>query len=135
MANANCYSRWSCTELAVFASAVVGIIAAVLSFNAIITVAPAFLWVILGVAVVYLAVVLLVSAFSDVESRRCNGPALSALLTGILGTVLTSIILLAVPFAATSVLGTIIVGVALASFSLIITATVCFIRCLAGIHD
>lgn len=52
----NCNCRCSCTGAAVIASAVVGVLAAFLQITGVITVTPAFLWVALGVAVVYLGV-------------------------------------------------------------------------------
>lgn len=118
-----------CTGRAVAASVIIGIIAAFLRFNATITVTPAFLWVVLGVAVVYLGIVLLTTRDLDAEYTRCTCRTLSALLTGVLGTILFAVILLGITFAATSVIGAIITGVLLFFFSFLLISTVCFIRC------
>ena len=134
--NCSCNRGAQCSLLAIGASAIVGIIATLLTITAVITVTPAFLWVLLGIAVVYLAVNLVVSA--SFRCRRicdCIDTPLSLVLAGILGTILLSIVLLAITFPATSVLGAIIVGVLLFFFSLLITSTVCLIRCLARIED
>ncbi len=134
--NCSCNRGAQCSLLAIGASAIVGIIATLLTITAVITVTPAFLWVLLGIAVVYLAVDLIVAA--SFKCRRicgCIDAPLSLVLAGILGTILLSIVLLAITFPATSVLGAIIVGVLLFFFSLLITSTVCFIRCLARIED
>ena len=97
-----------------------------------ITLTPAFLWVLLGIAVVYLAVALLTSASLCICRRRdCTNTPLTLILVGILGTILTSIILLGVTFPATSVLGAIIAGALLLFFFLFITSTACLIKCLA----
>ena len=58
--------------------------------------------------------------------------AVSTVLAGILGTILFSLVLLAVTFAATSVIGAIFVGLLLFFFSLTITATACLVKCRAN---
>lgn len=134
--NCSCNRGAQCSLLAIGASAIVGIIATLLTITAVITVTPAFLWVLLGIAVVYLAVNLIVSA--SFKCRRicdCIDTPLSLVLAGILGTILLSIVLLAITFPATSVLGAIIVGVLVFFFSLLITSTACLIRCLARIEN
>ena len=127
-----CNNQSSCTGIAVVASIIIGIITAFLSFSAIITITPAFLWVLLGIAIVYLAITFLVTAFrNNCNSHDCACPNISILLTGILGTILTSVVLLGITFAATSVIGAIIAGLLLAFFSLIVTSTACLIKCLS----
>ena len=128
-----CNCRISCPLLSVVASIIIGIIAAFLQISAVITITPAFLWVVLGIAVVYLAVLLVVTATLEGPDVRigCLCPILSTLLIGILGAILFSIILLGVAFAATSIIGAIFTGALLAFLSLLITSTVCLIKCLA----
>lgn len=129
----NCNCKSSCTEVSVIASIFVGIVTAFLTIMGIVAVTPAFLWVLFGIAVVYLAVILVTTA-RNYESNlcRCIRQALSVIFTGILGTVLTSVILLAFSFAATSIIGAIITGALLTFFSLILTSTVCLINCLSN---
>ena len=131
-----CNTRTNCTGIAVVTSLIVGIITAFLTFTAAITVTPAFLWVLLGIAVVYLPITLVVSALGH-ESRRnsCFCSILPVTLVGILGTILTSIVLLGITFAATSVLGAIISGLLLAFFTLTITTVACLAYCLANCTD
>ena len=117
-----------CSLLSIAASIIIGVITAFLQITAVITVAPAFLWVVLGIAVVYLAVTLLVAAKNP--CARCCA-ILSTLLTGILGAALVSLVLLGITFAATSIIGAIITGALLAFLSLILTSTACLIKCLA----
>lgn len=126
-----CENRVSCTTLAVIVSAILGVIAAFLQITAVITVTPAFLWVALGIAIGYLAVLLATTGCCRATtSCRCNNGALTAVLTGILGTALTSVILLAVTFVATSIIGAILVGLLILFLSLIVTATACLVsRC------
>lgn len=121
--------RPDCTVIAVVASFVIGIIAAFLTITATITLTPAFLWVLLGVSVVYLAVSLISAALS--RNERCDGlcSIITALLVGVLGTILLSIVLLAIAFAATSIIGAILTGALLFFFFLVVTSTACLVRC------
>ena len=131
-----CDCRNECTLIAVISSIIIGVIAGILRFTAVITTTPAFLWVTFGIAVLYLALLLITSVYRD--DRRTGGcvcNTLPVVLTGILGTVLTSVILLGVTFAATSVLGAIITGALLFFFSLIITSAACLVRCSSDCED
>lgn len=130
MSSYGCENRFGCTGAAFVASLIVGIITAFLRITAVITVTPAFLWVILGIAVVYLAVLLL--AVSLKRQTVCACSPLSALVTGILGTILLSVVLLAIEFVATSVIGAIITGALLFFFSLTVSATACLVKCFAS---
>lgn len=134
MANINCGCRLNCTGVALVTSLIVGIITAFLRITAVITIAPLFLGIAFGIAVVYLAVILLISGLGGCIARRCES-ALNAVLLGIVGTILTSGILFAITFAATSVIGAIITGALLFFFALIITSTACFVRCLTECND
>ncbi|MBQ2614650.1 MAG: hypothetical protein IJB80_04920 [Clostridia bacterium] len=132
--NCSCTCRIPCLVFALIASFIIGTITAFLRFAAVITVGPAFLWVVLGIAVGYLAILLAKTPFfGDTCMRGCNICAiLSAILTGILGTIFTAAILLAVEFAATSILGAILTGVLLFFVPLFLTGTVCLIKCMEG---
>ena len=121
----NCENRFSCLTLGFIASLIIGVITAFLQITAVIAVTPAFLWVTLGIAVVYLAANLFAA-----RGGCCT--AVSTVLAGILGTILFSLVLLAVTFAATSVIGAIFVGLLLFFFSLTITATACLVKCRAN---
>lgn len=125
----DCEYRRDCSGLAIVASLIVGIIAAFLQITGAITVTSVFLWVLFSIAIVYLAVTLIAAALmqkNDCHKRSCC--ALSTVLIGILGTILFSVILLAITFAATSVIGAIIVGLLLFFFTLLITGTACLVR-------
>lgn len=126
----NCYFRNVCNRITVIAGVIIGIIAAILTFTATIVITPAFLWVALGVAVAYLAILLLAGAISkDGTFCRCANEGLSVALAGILGSILTALILLGVGFAATSVLGAIITGILFFFLTLIFGGIACFVRC------
>ncbi len=136
MNNRNCNGNVDCTFLSIAAGVIVGIVTAILQFTAIISVGAAFPWVALGVAIVYLIVVLAVSrGLRNLENECCICRVISVLTAGILGVVLTALILLAVTFAATSVLGAIFAGLLLGFFALIITSTVCLIKCVVTCSD
>ena len=127
-----CNCKISCPVLALIISAIIGVLTAFFQITGVITVASAFLWVVFGIAVVYLAVFLLSAALTqDREPRRCACASLQTVLAGILGAVLVSVILLAVGIVATSVLSAILVGLLLFFFSLILTGTACYVNCAA----
>ncbi|MBR4973641.1 MAG: hypothetical protein IKY45_04165 [Clostridia bacterium] len=132
MRNCNCNTRFDCTLLAIAASIIVGITAAILSFTAIITVSTAFLWVALGIAVVYLAILLVASVGARPFRNDCSCDSIPLILAGILLAILTALILLAIEFPATSVLSAIIIGVLIGSLALIFTASACFIKCVTA---
>lgn len=128
MSSSNCCSKNNCSVFALAASLIIGIVAAFLRITATIVVSDAFLWVLFGIAIVYLGVLVVVSAFF----RRCyNCVETPILLAGILGTVLLSVILLGIDFVATSVVGAIAVGLLLFFFSLTVGASACLVRCLS----
>lgn len=133
MSSLNCQCKYSCAGVAFVAGIIIGIIAFVLAFTATIAVTPAFLWVLLGIAVVYLPVLLIFAATVGYgEGSRCLCSTLNVLLGGILGTILIAIILLAISFAATSIVGAIFIGLLLFFFTLIIVGTACLVKCAAG---
>ncbi len=136
MTNINCGCKTSCIGLSVVASIIIGIITSFLIYTATVALTPAFLWVLLGIAVVWLAVLLITVATTRVRGiRDCLCPILPVLFTGILGTIITAIVLLAITFAATSVIGAIIAGLLLLFFALTITSTTCLIKCIAGCDE
>lgn len=135
MFNCNCNCKFSCTLAAVIASIIIGVVAAFLQVTAVITVAPAFLWVALGIAAVYLAVTVIASAVSGESKKCCLCPAVNTILAGILGTALFSILLLGIGIVATSILSAIFVGILLFFLALTFTGTACLVKCLAGCSD
>lgn len=127
MAFLNCDCRCNCAPLAFIASLIIGVVAAFLRITAVITVTPAFLWVLFGVAVGFLAIGVLAGCNNRCDNG-CGYNALSALLIGALGTVLVAVILLGVTFAATSVVGAIFTGLLLFFFALLLGSAACLIR-------
>ncbi len=129
----NCCIRL-CSTLGIFFSVIVAIIGAFLTFNATITVTPAFLWVLFSIAVVYQAVILLKTnnAPDCSNTNNCICSTLTTVFTGILGTIITSLVLLGITFAATSIIGAIITGLLLGFFTLLITSVLCLIKCIAS---
>ncbi len=127
----NCGCRRDCVLGSVIASAIIGIIAAFLQITAVITVVPVFLWVALGIAVVYLGILLLTTALARrTECRPCLARSLEAVLIGILGTILFAVILLAVGIVATSVVSAILVGILAAALTLTFAGSACLVKCL-----
>ncbi len=132
MSNTNCCFKSSCIFFGIIVSILVGVVGAFLTFSAVITATPAFLWVLFGIAVVYLLVLpAALAIIRGTGTRICICSVLPALLTGIIGTIIASLVLLGITFAATSILGAIITGALLAFFALIIAATSCLVKCVA----
>lgn len=133
MTQSNCICRISCRLAAVIAALMLGVITAFLQITGVITVTVPFLAVAFGAAAVYLLAVLLAAALTDrTEYRPCRCSALQTVLLGILGTLLFSVILLAVRVVATSVVSAILVGLLAAALTLTFAGTACLVRCLAG---
>lgn len=131
MTNCNCTNN--CTVFSVIAGVILGVVTTVLTITATITVTPAFLWVLFGIAVLYLLATLIASPYIRRSSgQQCLCDSIRTLLLGILGTVLTAVVLLGITFAATSITGAIITGLLIFFFSLIITASACLISCISG---
>ena len=136
MALFNCNCRRDCTLLAVIAAVILGVVAAFLQITAVITVTSAFLWVALGIAVGYLGVLLVTTALSRrAECKPCVCNTLRTVLTGILGAILFSVILLAVGIVATSTISAILVGLLVASLTLLFAGSACLVLCLADCED
>jgi len=128
-----CSCKCSCTAAAVVGSLIVGIITAFLQITGVITVTPVFLWVALGIAVGFLGILTLRAGNSCcIRNSECLCGALNVLLLAILGTLLFSVILLAVGITATSVLSAILVGILLFFLSLVFTEAACYVRSLAA---
>ena len=134
MANINCGCKINCTGLAVITSLIISIVGVFLTITAVITLAPLFLGIVIGVALLFLVVLLLTIGSGNCIFKRCEA-TLDALLVGIIGTIVTAALLLAVTFAATSVIGAIVTGLLLFFVSLIITASACLARCLAECNE
>lgn len=132
----NCNCKMSCTLLSAAASIIIGIFAAFFRMTGVITTTPAFLWVIFGIGVVYLAIMLIPAVFRrDLCSSDCICPSTTAVITGALGSIAASVVLLGIEFAQSSVTGAIITGALLAFFCLTLTSTACLIKCLNGCSD
>ena len=131
-----CDNRRECLGLSVVVSLIVGIAAAFLAFAAVITVTPAFLWVVFGIAVGFIALALAsATLLQGTVPCRSFCSVLNALIVGAIGTVLVSLILLAITFAATSIIGAILTGVLLFFFVLTLTAAACLARCIVNCNN
>ena len=120
----------NCTTLAVVVSAILGVIAAFLNMSGMIAITTVVLWVLFGIAVGFLALTLFASAVGFHSERRCVCQGITPLLFGILLTALASGILLVFDLVATGVAASIIIGILIFAFSLILTAATCLIKCL-----
>lgn len=119
--------------MAVVVSVILGVIAAFLQFAGVIAVAANLLGVVFAVAVGYLAVLLVsVALVRRREAERCLCGSVRTVLAGILGTVLFCAVLLVVDVTATSVIGSILVGLLVLFLTLLLTGTACLVQCISG---
>ena len=131
MQTCNCQFRCSCVIAAVIASVILGVVAAFLQITGAITVTPAFLWVVLGVAIGYLGILLATAGRTD---AGCCA-AIGTVLAGILGAALFAVLLLAVGITATSVVSAILVGLLVLFAALTVAGTACLVRCAADCEN
>ena len=96
MTNSNYGCRVGCVGIAVVAAILIGAVTAILAVTAVIASTPAFLWVAFGIGFGALALTYITSAFGDETVKCCISDVFPALITGILGTLLTALVLLAV---------------------------------------
>ena len=129
MRQTSCNCRVECGFLSLAAAVVAGVVAAIAQYTAIITLTTVFYIVAFGIAVLFLGILL--ASLPSLYKTACHGCNSNLKLTtiGILGTIVTSVVLIAVGFSATSILGAIVVGLLAAFFTLIITSVVCTINC------
>ena len=123
-------NKYNCSDISFFASIILGIVGAMLFFNAIITIPVAFYWAALATAVVTFLLTLYIARdvhFIDVGNCVCQ--RLTHLYFGLFGTILTSLVLLFITFAATSVIGAIIVGILLFFIAFSLSSVACLVLC------
>lgn len=122
----NCQYRISCTGLSAAAGLILGAIAAFLQFTDALAVSAVFLWVFFGIAT---GLLLLLAVFSGFRWDTCGVcRSLRAVLAGALGTIVLSLVLLAVPAAIGGVLGAVLVGLLVFFFFLMIFSAACLVR-------
>ena len=116
-----------CLIIAIAASVLVGIVTAILTATGIIILTPAFLWVVFGIAVGYLAIAFIVTSLRRFDTPYSARSLIVAFIAGVLGTILLSLVLLAVALVQTSAIFAVLAGLLLFSFSLFITAIACIV--------
>lgn len=135
MAIFGCNNKRNCALIALIVSAIVGVLTAFLHITGVVTATPLFVGVLGGIAIVYLAVLVIAAALAR-RAETTGGPTatINLLLAGILGTILFAVVLLAVGITATGVLTALLVGALLFFFTLMLTATACYVRFLTGVE-
>lgn len=128
----NCNCRPQCSLIGLIVAVGIGILGAILRYTAIVTVTPAFLWVLFGIAIVVLASAPITVAVVRMGGREsCICSSLGGILAGTLGTILTSVLLLGITFAATSAVGAVIFGLLAGFFALTLASIACLAICIA----
>ena len=124
----NCTCKCSCTATGTVISIIVGIIGAIVLAVATPVIPTALYWAALASAVLFLAVTVVTAPSS--KHSRCVCPALRTLFTGIIGTIITSVILLVINIATITVPLAILIGLLIVFIGLILTGLVCITKCL-----
>lgn len=124
-----CTRKFNCIFLAIIASLIIGTITAILTITATLAIPAVLFWIFFGIAIAFLVLLLLIGAFGDCTARGCTTASFAPLLTGIFGTLLTSLVLITVDFGGAGIISAIITGALLAFFSLIVTTIACLISC------
>ena len=128
----NCNCRPQCSLISIIVAVGIGIVGAILRYTAIANVTSAFLWVLFGIAVVVLASTPITAAIIRLGGRgSCVCTALGGIIAGTLGTILTSVLLLGITFAATSAVGAVIFGLLAGFFTLTLASIACLALCVA----
>lgn len=121
-----------CTVCSILSGILLGLVAALLGICHCVCFKPIFFWTLLGISVVYLAVLMMASALSKHNRPcKCKCRILNTLLAGVLGTVLFSVLLLGVGSCIPYGLSAVLVGVLIAFFSLTVINTACLVKILA----
>lgn len=130
-----CCTRYkcNCAIIALVVSLIAGIITAFLQITAAIALTPVFLWILFGISVAVLLTLVLSASLQSTTGICSNQCAvLNTVLIGILGTILVSLILIAVGITATSIVSAILIGLLLFFFTMELTTLACYIRCAQG---
>lgn len=138
MSNCSCSSqcRWNCTAIGIIISIVAGIIGAIVLATTTPVIPVAIYWGALVTALVYLAVVLIAVAISRlVGTGSCLCDTLPTVLTGIIGTIILSILVLVINIATITLPLAILIGVLIAFIGILLSGLVCLITCIAGCNS
>ena len=122
-----------CKVFGIIISAVIGFVAGILSFNAIITVTAGIVWflvttVAIGIALLLAAAFIICCCMCD-KTAKCFCKNISYLIAGTIGAFLTGILFLLLG-APAGVLGAVVAGVLVFFVGLALTGVVCFLLCI-----
>ena len=132
MRKPDCSCRCDCTGFAWAISIIIGITFAILRYATVIAIQPIFFLVLFVIAVFFLALTLGMSAIAEDVRDDCVCDSILAVITGALGTILTSVILLVVTSFSVQIISAIITGAMFLFFSLLVISTACLIKCLTN---
>ncbi len=123
-----CY-RNNCLGISVILSILVGAVVAIISFGTGLILSPLFSGAAILIALIALLITLIIAVFGDRDSSCCLSRVFPAVVTGIFGAILTAVILLLIPADTAILVTAVFTGLLLAFLTLILTVSVCFIKC------
>jgi hypothetical protein len=127
-----CYKQCSaCLLIGITLSIIFGVIVGILFFIGYVPLIETAVWIAFGIAAFALAILLISAIFSNREKvYKCLRANAGALLTGIIGTLITAIAALSIILTPGSVLIAILIGLGAIFLGVTLTALVCLILCL-----
>jgi hypothetical protein len=127
-----CYKQCSaCLLIGITLSIIFGVIVGILFFFGYVPLIETAVWIAFGIAAFALAILLISAIFSNREKvYKCLRANAGALLTGIIGTLITAIAALSIILTPGSVLIAILIGLGAIFLGVTLTALVCLILCL-----
>ena len=127
-----CSCKFNCTLTAIIASLVAGVATTLLVVTSSLVLTPVILWVFGGIGLAFLLLSYAGAIFNC--SRNVCGCCFpfKAVLTGAIGTIIGSAVLLLVDLAATGIVSALLSGVTIFFFILTLTGAACFAKCHAG---
>ena len=127
-----CYKQCSaCLLIGITLSIIFGVIVGILFFFGYVPLIETAVWIAFGIAAFALAILLISAIFSNRDKvYKCLRANAGALLTGIIGTLITAIAALSIILTPGSVLIAILIGLGAIFLGVTLTALVCLILCL-----
>ena len=133
MSNCTCECRWNCAAIGIIISLIVGVVGAIILATTTPVIPVAIYWGTLVTALVFLAVTLIVTAITRlVGTASCLCNTLPTLLSGIIGTIILSIVVLVINIATITLPLAILLGVLIAFAGIMLSGLVCLTTCIAG---
>lgn len=134
--NCNCGCNLSCKAIGILLSIVFGVLAGILFFFKALPCVTVSIWVALAIAVIVLiATIFAVFRSNSISDKVCLCRNISTLLVGVIGTIITAVVALALWLLPCSIFIATLIGLIAFFFVLTLSAVVCILLCLLDCND